>query len=222
MGRPLTPPPPPPWGREPDWQPPRATSPLPSQECPKQGRLKIYTQPIPYWGWATCGGKRPEKVKIVTKIGEKKGAWGCTLQKKHMCICTAILALFQDNYRNCARARRRHCRRRRNAPPEAAETSFCIVICGNCHNILSCIPAISAVPSAQRWDKIRTGQFTPLEDPPKWGVRPRSSKMGGGGDANGHETCAVSVSPYQGGFKMAAYPLILSFGKGCVHLCFWM
>ena len=48
-----------------------------------------------------CGGKRPKKVKIVTKIG-KKGVLGHTLHKTRMCVCTTILPLFQDNYPNCA------------------------------------------------------------------------------------------------------------------------
>ena len=37
--------------------------------------LKAHTQPIPYWGRSTkapfVGGKRPKKVRKVTKIGER-------------------------------------------------------------------------------------------------------------------------------------------------------
>ena len=48
-----------------------------------------------------CGGKRPKKVKIVTKIGDK-GVYRGIRYMKNACVCTTILPLFQDNYPNCA------------------------------------------------------------------------------------------------------------------------
>ena len=48
-----------------------------------------------------CGGKRPKKVKVVTKIGEKRCIGVCR-RKKPICVRTTILPLFQDNYPNCA------------------------------------------------------------------------------------------------------------------------
>ena len=49
----VEPPPPPPWGWVLAGNHTCATWPLPSCECPTQGKRKVDTRPIPYWGQAT-------------------------------------------------------------------------------------------------------------------------------------------------------------------------